>query len=215
MRFLKKQGVKTVNNVTMTGCDAICIGTAAGTLVKSAKLLLGLALGKTIVSDTWVTKSLQAQSLLDPSRFPPVNAPKEWEWGNKEADVNKVLEADRAELFQDKVLFITPALKKEYGNGYGDIEKVAKAAGANRLISKSARDYSHNENTIILASENGDLEAMTLSGADKGYRCYTKDLLSFSILRGILDLENDEFKLEPRGSQQKNTKGAAGRKKKR
>ncbi|GME57684.1 brct domain protein [Neofusicoccum parvum] len=216
LKFLKRQGVQIVDKVTEKGCDVVCIGSASGALVKSAKLLLGLAFGKPIVSDNWLNKSVQTGKLLDTSSFPPLNAPKEWEWGDNEEDVSETLDIDRAELFKNRSFFITPALKKEYGSGYGDVEKILKAAGA-KVISKAAREYKHTENTIILASEHGDLEAMTLSGTDKDEerrQCYTKDLISMSVLRGFLDIENEEFKIRLSGREKKGKGQAGGRKRK-
>ncbi|GME32496.1 BRCT domain-containing protein [Neofusicoccum parvum] len=216
LKFLKRQGVQIVDKVTEKGCDVVCIGSASGALVKSAKLLLGLAFGKPIVSDNWLNKSVQTGKLLDTSSFPPLNAPKEWEWGDNEEDVSETLDIDRAELFKNRTFFITPALKKEYGSGYGDVEKILKAAGA-KVTSKAAREYKHTENTIILASEHGDLEAMTLSGTDKDEerrQCYTKDLISMSVLRGFLDIENEEFKIRLSGREKKGKGQAGGRKRK-
>ncbi|KAL1639880.1 hypothetical protein SLS58_007467 [Diplodia intermedia] len=211
--FLRKAGVQNVDKVTET-CDIVCIGSTHGSLLKSAKLLFGLALGKTIASDSWVLKSRQAGKLLDPSHFPPLNAPSEWGWGDDEERVNNILNIDRSELFKGKVLFFTSAARKEYGNGFGEIEKIAKACGA-KIMSKSAREYKHAENNIILATDHGDLEAMALMGNDKteeGHPCYSKELISMSVLRGSLDLENDEYKIQPSSSQSRKGKKPTARK---
>ncbi|OJD34251.1 brct domain protein [Diplodia corticola] len=211
--FLRKSGVQSVDKVTEI-CDIVCIGSTNGSLLKSAKLLLGLALGKTIASDKWVLRSRQEGKLLDPSQFPPLNAPSEWGWGDDEERVNKILNIDRSELFKDKVMFFTSATRKEYGNGFGDIEKIVKACGA-KIISKSAREYKHAGNNIILATDHGDLEVMALMGSDRiegGHPCYSKELISMSVLRGSLDLENEEFKIQLSSSQPRKGKKPSARK---
>ncbi|KAF4304101.1 BRCT domain-containing protein [Botryosphaeria dothidea] len=215
-KFLKKQGVQTADKVTEKGCDIVCIGLSNGTYVKSAKLLLGLAFGKPIVSYDWVVKSREAGRLLEVSYFPPLHAPDEWLWGGNEEDVNQALTVDRSTLFKGNVFFVTPALKKEYAGGYADLERIIKAAGA-KVVSKSARDYKHTDDTIILASENSDLEGMALMGADKdedGYQLYTKDLVSMSVIRGALDLDSEEFKIKQSSSQSKRERAVSGRKRK-
>ncbi|KAF4544776.1 BRCT domain-containing protein [Lasiodiplodia theobromae] len=213
LTFLRKSGVKIVEKVTEKGCDIVCIGSINGTYVKSAKLLLGLALGKTIASDSWVLNSRKAGKLLDPSQYPPLNAPSEWGWGDDETQASNILNVDRSELFKGKCFFFTSATRKEYGSGFSDIEKIVQACGA-KVMAKSAREYKHGDNNIIVATDH-DLEAMSLTGADKDgeYRqCYSKELISMSVLRGSLDLENEDFLIQPSSSQSKKSKKPAARK---
>ncbi|EKG20361.1 BRCT domain-containing protein [Macrophomina phaseolina MS6] len=165
--FLRKAEVHIAEKVTEKGCDIVCIGISHGTYVKSAKLLLGLALGKQIVSEQWLLESRKAGKLLATSDFPPMRAPEEWRWGHTKEDVNEVLSLDRSKLFKGKVLFITPALKKEYGSGYSELERIAKAAGG-KVMSKSAGEYKNRGDTVILALEKNDPDSITLMGRKDG-----------------------------------------------
>jgi hypothetical protein len=85
-------------------------------------------------------------------------------------------------------------LKKLYGKGYANIEKLVLTLGAKGVTSTAIRkDTQLPEDTIVMATPQGDIDAITLH--NNGYACYDKELLSMSILRGELAL--DEFKLTP------------------
>ncbi|KAJ9665300.1 hypothetical protein H2201_004592 [Coniosporium apollinis] len=203
MKSFEKQGGTRVNSVTETGCNFLCVGT--GKLVKTGKLLLSIAYGKQIVTDSWIKQSSQAGHLLDPQSFLPADTEREKEWGFRMSDAVGI---DRRHLFAGKRLYVTPSLKKYYGkkdngSGYKEMEEVARVAGADRMVSMPARDLRRNDNTIIFALENGDLDGSKLN--EDGNRCYHMDLLSISILRGRLDLESDEFLITPSSSQPKKT----------
>ncbi|KAK5172458.1 hypothetical protein LTR04_003956 [Oleoguttula sp. CCFEE 6159] len=197
MKFLRSQSASVADTVTERGSNFLCVG--KGEVKTTGKLLLSLAFGKTIVTDEWVSKSSDAKKLLHPARFFP-----------KDDNLAQVPPENRSELMTQKTLYFTPSLKKDYGGGFKEIEKIAKAVGAARVISKPPRELPAVSNgtseheTVVLALEHGDSEVSALS--EKGWKCYRKELLSNSILRGHLDLASDEFKIQPSVSQQKKRK---------
>jgi hypothetical protein len=67
---------------------------------------------------------------------------------------------------------------------------VCKAAGAKVTNSKK---QIQNDNTIVIAKEEDDPEAEKL--IQDSVTCYTKDLLTTSILRGNVELDSNEFKI--------------------
>ena len=68
------------------------------------------------------------------------------------------------------------------------------AVGAKRVMSMPAGDVTPGPHYVVLASENGDTDAVrTLE--KKGAVCYSKDLVTTGIVRGELDLEGDEFRI--------------------
>jgi hypothetical protein len=73
---------------------------------------------------------------------------------------------------------------------FNEIEQVCKAAGANK-VTKKKMDKS--EKVIVLAVEGEDKEAEKLM--QDGIVCYSRHLLSMSIIRGTLNLASDEFKI--------------------
>ena len=170
-------------------------------LRKTGKLLLSIALGMRIVTDEWFFASSKAERLLNTDAFIPHDPDREKEWG---FSMSAIVGKPQRNLLEGKTLYITPALKKDYGKGgFKEIEEIAKTVGVEKVISKPARDVK-DADYITLALQNGDLDAATLH--EYGRKCFHKDLLSNSILRGHLDLDSDEFKVEPPSSQPKRTK---------
>lgn len=72
-------------------------------------------------------------------------------------------------------------------------------------------DKKKSDKFIILATEDDDKDAEKLM-SEEGIVCYTRDLVPFSILRGLLDLESDEFKIKVRANDVGATKKTRGRK---
>jgi hypothetical protein len=67
---------------------------------------------------------------------------------------------------------------------------VCKAAGAKVT---NAKKQIQDDNTIVIAREEDDPEAEKL--IQDSVTCYTKDLLTTSILRGKVELNSNEFKI--------------------
>jgi len=191
-KFIKKHCKVSVSN--SEPFEILIVG--RGNLKKTSKLLQAFACGASIVTDEWVHQSLKAGMLLSLESFLPKDVSSEKEWAIKLADV---VGHDRRDLFAGKTFFITPALKKDYKTNYRDIEELLKLVGAKKVVSKPAKGLKIDMDTIVLGLENGDKDVASLAGTTK---CYSKDFLSISIIRGTADLQSDEFQV---GGQTKST----------
>lgn len=184
--------LKTVATISVTfnkKTDILCIG---GGLKKTPKLLSAVALGKAIVSEEWAKQCAKQKRLLTVEDFLARDDDKEKEW-NVPGTWSGGGES-RADLMKGYTLYITPSLKKEYGDGYKNIEELAKLVGVKKVISKPSREAPEDEkSTILLGLHCGDLDAVALH--DKDRKVYEKDFLPMSILRGELCL--DDFDIEP------------------
>lgn len=182
-RFLTRKGLRKVERVTFQNYEVLVVG--KGELKTTAKLLKSLVLRKHIATDAWLLQSAKEDAILDPSRF-----------GHKEVD----MEADRSKLFEDTTIVATPALRKEYGTGWKDMEELAKLAGARSLLSKPLRSVNaDDEHLLILGLEWEDLDA--ISFIEYGKPVYTKELFTSSILYGHLRFDEDQYKVRLRPSQ--------------
>ncbi|KAF2865159.1 hypothetical protein BDV95DRAFT_263294 [Massariosphaeria phaeospora] len=201
MKFLKKHGGASVDSVKVDDCNVLCV--KDGTLAKTMKLLQGIALGIPIVTDKWLMDSAKEGNFLSLEPYMPKAATQEKEWNFSMARIwgNK-----QTELLHGRTIYFTPALKSSYDN-FSEIEQVCKSVGARRTISKPGKEVKDSEGTIMLAAEKGDDDAIVL--AHNGYTCFSKHLLTNSILRGSIDLESDEFKVNPTASSQPKKKGQA------
>ncbi|KAH0556931.1 hypothetical protein GP486_005283, partial [Trichoglossum hirsutum] len=198
MRFLRTVGAKRLNVVSETVSNFLCV--APGELKRTSKLTISVALGKTIVTDDWIVNSEQAGQLLDPKPYLPRDPIREQAWGfNLEEAIQRGREKVRA--LEGWSIYFTPSLSKELGEAIKELQHMAHAAGASsvqtRLPLIAAEKFT---DTLLLGSEY-DKDASEL--ADLGWQLYSKDLLSLSILRGRLDTDSDEFKLNFQSTSQK------------
>ncbi|KAI4615754.1 hypothetical protein J4E80_006171 [Alternaria sp. BMP 0032] len=172
VKFLKKQGGAVRD----------------GDLQKTTKVLYAIARGIPIVTDQWLLESASAKRLLAVSAFKPSIPKQEEEWRIK---LDDILEKPQTP-FADFAVHFTKSLKTRYAS-FSDIEAVCKAAGA-KSVTTGATKFKKTGNTIALAADEDDVEAKKL--IKEGITCYTKDFFTYSILRGVVDHESDEFKIE-------------------
>jgi len=190
MKQFLKMGVEKVEKVT-SKCDLLVVGN--GEPAKTSKLLMAVALGKPVVRDEWVIACVRAKGFVDQDPYLPKDA--------FDLDWKDTLGSDRKQLFKGKDLLITPALKKEYkGKMWEDIKVLAQAVGFSSTISSSARnavkaEKADKETTVILGKQTEDLDLISFN--NEGFTCYSKDLLSMSILKGHLD-DKENFIIEPK-----------------
>ncbi|KAL9070402.1 MAG: hypothetical protein Q9157_005833 [Trypethelium eluteriae] len=196
--FLRKQGSTTGQHVSDKS-DILCIGD--GEIRKSVSLLLAVALGKQIVTDKWARQSLKAGHILDPAGFLPSDPLHEEGW---KFEISEISGQPREDLFIGKTFYFTPTLKKEYGtSGFKDIEEILRACGATSVISKVAKHLPEDSDTVVLASNADDADAALLQKDRRS--CFHKDLLSMSVLRGSLELQSSEFRINSGGEAQSRT----------
>jgi hypothetical protein len=173
-----------------------------GILKKSMKLLFCIALGVPIVTDEWLLDSAKEGRLLELEAYRPHFPTQERDWDFSFDNIWK------KEVFQGYNIYFTPALKATY-KPFTEVDELCKAAGARRAVSKlgkEVKDKDITDNTILLAL-NGENDEDAVVIMKNGYTCYTRDLLTLSILRGKLDLESDEFKIKPAASNPPKKKG--------
>jgi hypothetical protein len=169
------------------------------------KLLLCIALGIPIVTDTWLMQSAKKKHLLELEAFTPKVPDQEREWGFSLADV---WGKPHRQIFNGFTVYFTPALKDSYSS-FEEMETVCKTVGCPRVIHKQAKlikdkkDKDGND-IIFLGQDTDDPDCAAL--LKNGYTVYARDFLSTSILRGEINLDSDEFKIKLADSQSKGRK---------
>ncbi|KAF2451915.1 hypothetical protein P171DRAFT_426346 [Karstenula rhodostoma CBS 690.94] len=179
VRWLKKSGGNIVDSVE-GDCNILCI--KEGTLLKTSKLLQAVAGGTPIVTDKWLMDSAKA------GRFLPLDL-------YKPPDLEPVWKIPQNRLLESYTIFFTPALKAHYKTAFADMEKLCKAVGARRVVSKKpgGKDL-YEKASIFLAEAEGDKDVPAL--LEVGHTCYTKDFLTHSIVVGEVDLASEEFRVQ-------------------
>ncbi|KAJ9632159.1 hypothetical protein H2203_000562 [Taxawa tesnikishii (nom. ined.)] len=171
---LKRHGVKHIEDPAAEG-------------MFSSKLLYSLLLGRIIVTDAWAEACAVKKKLVSPNDYLP-------------EELRGRMDIDRTKLLAGKTIYLTPALKKEYGKeGFSNFSKIAKLAGAETI--KEHKGEGADSESILLGLDHDDSGAQSL--IKEGSRCLKKEVISTSIIKGELDLENSEFVLTASPSSEK------------
>ncbi|KAL9024497.1 MAG: hypothetical protein Q9196_006473 [Gyalolechia fulgens] len=200
-RFLRQQNIKPVKSVTE--CDILCTG--KGELKRTSNLILAILMGKEIVTDQWVTQSALKHKVLDTSSFIPESPAREREWGTS---LSAAIERGRQGLkpLEGWTINFTPSIKKELGKSWSELKEVCLAAGAAVQAMIPRKSSAETESTVVIAaSQEPDLSTLE----ERGWKVFTKDIITYSVLRGSIDTSSDEFLMRPA------KKGNTGGKKKK
>ena len=189
MRFFKQKGGKLVEQVK--DCDVLCTGHEG--LKRTAKFILAVTMGKCIVIDTWLLDSFKAGHLLRFDKYLPLDAVHEKIW---KFELSEALERGRVgtQILIDKEIHFTPTVKTTLGvkTGFKDMSDISRAAGAKSVkgvlpLKAAARS----PNVVVIG--NGPNDPAVLGLKAQGFTIYAKELITIGILRGILDLQSDDF----------------------
>jgi hypothetical protein len=167
MKFLKAQGASKTEDIK--SANFLCVG--HGELLKTPKLLHSLTLGKTIVTDNWVSQSTTAGFLLDTSEFLP-----------DELKATKHL--DRKKVFSGQVFYVTPAQRSAYKKGWDDVMAIIRQAGGTNPLTGPLSKHETGTITLYLGADKDDNVAADLQ--ERGETVYKKDILGASIVHGEL-----------------------------
>lgn len=196
MAWLRQQGATEIEEIPTKRSHFICV-VQSGTLATTAKILRTLAMGKAVVTDDWVTDSKAEGQLLEPDDY-------------MHEDLEASIKADRGRLFKGHILFFTKKLVQSYGqSGWQSIQALCHEAGANLVdhgVAGSGRTTALLGKTIFFGNDADDTDVKTLA-LEHDFTVYHKDLLTQSVLRGELDLESDEFVIQPSTSVVKRGRG--------
>ena len=149
--------------------------------------------GKTVVTDEWITESVKAKKVLELENYLATDPPTESEWGTTLVDA-VARGRDHSKPFQDWSLCFTPAVKKELGKGFVELKEICIEAGAKSIQATLPRKGPQEPSVIIMIGANEDKDVPLLQ--KRGWKVFGKELITFSILRGTLQYDTDEFLIE-------------------
>ena len=198
MEFLRKNGGSKVDKADT--CDVFCVGKGKP-LKKTGNFVLAVAQGKPVINDDWLVQSSKQRVLLDYNLYAAKDRVREKEWGFTLADAVK-RGRDGLRPFEGWTIYFTPSVKKELGNGYGEITHIAQFAGAKVVLALLSPKFQPDSGSSLLISVHDDELVRNTS-----HRSYTKDLITTSVLRGKLDVGNDEFLARNSMSSQESSEG--------
>ena len=204
-KFLRQNHITKA--MAMADCDLLCVG--KGELKKTSNLINAVLMGKQVVSELWIKESAKKNKLLDESSFYVRDREKEQEWGTTLADA--ISRGQKGvKPFQNWTVNFTPSAKKELGKSWTELKDICLTAGATAVQAmiprKSAEELPFT--IVVIASKEPDAETIQ----QRGFRTFSKDLITGSVLRGEIDESSDEFLVKP---EVKKTSTGVGKKRKR
>lgn len=183
---LKSFGATFVKDVIEA--DVFCVPN--GDLKKTLNLVLSLIYGKFIVTEAWLKECTRTKKFGDPMNYLPDTQSHDW-------SLTESLERGRSKttirMLDSWSVFITIALEKELGPlRVKEQGKIARAMGANfrvRLPTQRA------VNNVLVLGTKDDPYVNTVQRL--GHSLFQREILTMAALRGTLDMDSDEFKVQP------------------
>ncbi|KAL9012084.1 MAG: hypothetical protein Q9173_003128 [Seirophora scorigena] len=201
-KFLRQCNIKHVKNAA--DCDVLCTG--KGELKRTSNLILTVLRGKAVVTDQWVIQSATSKKLLGTADFIPESPARTREWGTSLGDA---IDRGRRGLkpLRGWTINFTPSLKRELGKSWSELKDVCLAAGADAVQAMIPKKTPKDLGSTVVVAATHDPDEMALE--ERGWKMFHKEIITYSVLRGELDADSDEFlmKITKKG-------GAKGRKKK-
>lgn len=172
--------------------------------------------GKQIITDEWARDSFGKGHLQDVNGYLARDPEREREWG---VDLSEAIRRGKNNVkpLAGHDIYFTGNAKKELGAlGYSELKEIALLAGSNAVrvgssIQKIAIDIKMRKRqgeeddpviviiALSLSQNHGEKEKDKEKDKDNdlddltNIRCYSKDIITLSALRGVLDTKSDEF----------------------
>jgi hypothetical protein len=205
LRFLRSNHAKLIDSPSDPACNFLILG--AGPLKRTPKLILAVARGLYIVTESWLRDSAAVGYWLDPDAYLPSDPEREEEWGvTLSGAVGRYREQKgQCTVFEGKTVYITASLLgqlKEMKSEEGLVEML-KIAGVEGVVKRAPRG-SEEESSIVLGKEEGEKEAVVLEKA--GWKLWNMAVVGLSILRGKLE-GAEEWRVKPDGEKVVEKKG--------
>ena len=206
MKSLRSLGVRKAD--TVNDCDYLCVGPSP--IKTTANLVIAVASGKLVVTDRWVLDSAKARELLDPFAFVVKDRSLEKRLG---VSLSEAVERGRAQLkpFDGFSVFFTPVVKKDLGKALAELKGIASHGGA--TIESRLPGTKDDQSLSIIVSAIDDPQLAKLT--EDGWRCFSKDVITMTVLRSVLDLQSDEFSVGGENAVPGPRGGRRGKKRKR
>lgn len=198
MKFLSQNGIEKVQSVSQ--CTVLCVG--KGELKKTSKLIMAVMLGKEVITDDWVTESARCNELQHIEEYLAQGPEREREWGFR---IREAVERGRQglKILQDWTVIFTASAKKEVGkSGFSDLKEITTYAGAKSVLTTLPKKPPEVLPFTLVIGTVADVGSPALGE----WKCYTRDIISLSVLRGRLEIDSEEFLIQKPPEQEKGSR---------
>ena len=188
IKFLSQQGIEKAQSVSE--CTVLCVG--KGELKKTSKLIMAIMLGKEVITDDWVTQSARCNKLQDIEKYLARDPEREDEWA---FNIRDAIDRGRQgfKVLQDWTVIFTASAKKEVGkSGFSDLKEIATYAGAKSILTTLPKKPPEELPFTLIIGTVEDVNSPALGK----WKCYTRDIIGLSVLRGCLEIDSEEFLIQ-------------------
>ncbi|KAI1613237.1 hypothetical protein EDD36DRAFT_259199 [Exophiala viscosa] len=165
-----------------------------GSLKKTSKLIMAVARGIDIVTESWVVETQRSGSFPAVEDFLPQDPSREQLWN---FDLKQALQRGKAgltHLLSGTTVIFSKQVRTDLGNLEREMSQIATMLGAdavrNRLPAlKDKGKYSEND-LLIIGTPNDPQGALI---GRLGKKLFNKDILTMAVLRGEIERDSSEF----------------------
>ncbi|KAK4947537.1 hypothetical protein LTR10_013482 [Elasticomyces elasticus] len=190
LKLLGGRVTKSINEANM-----LCV--PDGSMKKTSKLIMAVARGIEIVTESWIVETQRSGSFPAVEDFLPNDPSREQLWN---FDLKAALQRGKAgltHLLSGTTVILTKQVRTDLGNLEREISQIATMLGAdavkNRLPAlKDKAKYTEND-LLIIGTPNDPQGALI---GRLGQKLFNKDILTMAVLRGDVERESPEFLLE-------------------
>lgn len=189
--FLRTHSGRIIDSPSDPACNFLVV--APGELKRTPKLTIAVALGRSVVEDTWLSESRAAGVILDPDAFVPASGPDDW--GRSLPDAIAAGRAGRNAVLAGYTVYLTSALVAYLRKTPGQDEALTdacRAAGAVAILKKPPRHDRGDGELGVVLGHGDDKEVPPL--AKTFWQVYETQVVAMSVLRGKLAL-TEEFRI--------------------
>lgn len=188
--------VKSLKGVLIddtTKADVLCV--ANGELKKTLKFILAVIHGKFITSETWLRECERRCTFVDPTDYLPEDyVPENWQTTLADA-LARGRSGVTQRLLKSWTVFTTTQLSAELGSERAkELKAIAEALGARFRTRPPSKAVSDGISLILGSKDDPYVNQI----ADLGHNLYSREALLMAALRGNLDMDSDEFRIQPR-----------------
>lgn len=193
MRTFRKLGGK----VTEAILEATMLCVPKGPLKKTSKLVMAVALGLEIVTEDWLGEAHRRGEFPGPQSYLPSEKSSEQEWGISLEDAIARGKHGLTHLLSGVTVFFTKRLRSDLAKLERDFSQIATRLGAESVKRQlpSLKDSDKPAASEVLVVGVRDDPQGALVGR-LGYTLFNKDILVMAALRGRLERDNEEFRMD-------------------
>ncbi|KAJ9603035.1 hypothetical protein H2200_012330 [Cladophialophora chaetospira] len=186
MRTFRNLGGK----VTEAILDATILCVPSGTLKKTSKLVMAVALGIDIVTEQWIAETHRLGKFPAIQGYLPADRPSEQEWKITLKDALARGKVGLTHLLSGVKVFFTKKLRTDLGKLERDFSQIATRLGA-ESVERRLPSLKHvekpPESRVLVIGARDDPQGSLVG--QLGYTLFSKDILVMAALRGCLEKE--------------------------